>query len=431
MPQPAGGFPAPGDRIGPYRIVRRIGAGGMGVVFEALDTVLHRRIALKVISPPYAGDPAFRVRFAEEARTQASLDSPHVVPVFAHGEADGALYIASQLVPDGDLGAMIRAQGVPPPRVALDLIAQVAAGLADAHAAGVVHGDLKPANVLLRFRCEEASAYLADFGIARRAGVDPPPDRTLPAQGVPVGTPTAMAPELHAGGSPGTTTDVYALGCLLWTALVGRAPYTGSTDDQVAHAHVAAPVPQLEAGGPFEREVNRILRTAMAKRPRERYPSAAALRADLRRVLRAHPAPSAVRAGSARQRRRVGPALVLLVGVTVVGVVGAVALFGDDGGRGAADQHGMTPDERAAARNIAAALTADSGFDVREAACTARKLVRRSGIDGLHEQGVLDDDLDFVADADPAVDPQILSAVISLGASCVFEFPAADAQPSS
>ena len=212
---PAEGFPVPGQRIGPYEIVRQLGMGGMGVVFEAVDTVLNRRVALKIISPYLANDPAFRVRFTQEAQAQASLDSPHVVQVFAHGEADGSLYIASQLIPDGDLGQMIRVSGAPPPGIAIDLLAQISAGLADAHAAGLVHRDIKPANVLLRIRGQEVSAYLADFGIARRTDVDPNLNQTMSTQGFAVGTPSYMAPELHTGARAGTATYVYSLGCLL------------------------------------------------------------------------------------------------------------------------------------------------------------------------------------------------------------------------
>nr|WP_281386002.1 serine/threonine-protein kinase [Nocardioides luti] len=181
--------------MGAFRVGRRIGGGGMGVVFEAYDEGLARRVALKVISPHLADDPAFRARFTREAQAQASLDSAHVVHVYAHGEADGRLYIATQLVPDGDLGMMVRAHGGAPLRTAVDLIAQVASGLADAHAAGLIHRDIKPANVLLRRRDSGLHAYLGDFGIAREIGAD----QTLTAAGT-VGTPSYMAPELHTGG---------------------------------------------------------------------------------------------------------------------------------------------------------------------------------------------------------------------------------------
>ncbi len=470
MTTPAGpqqGYPAPGERIGPYEIVRQLGVGGMGVVFEAVDTVLRRRVALKVIAPFFANDPAFRVRFTQEAQAQASLDSPHVVQVFAHGEADGALYISSQLIPDGDLGAKVRAEGPPAPWVALDLIAQVAAGLADAHAMGLVHRDIKPANVLLRIRGTGVAAYLADFGIARRIDVDPAAEQSLTTQGYLVGTPTYMAPELHTGGTPGATTDVYSLGCLLWAALMGRAPYHGRSDYQLVTAHVSAPVPQIVAAGPFEREVNRILRTAMAKDPRARYPSAAALRDDLRRLLQTLHAPTSVEpgtglepppaptpdpspagcppyAGSAGEapvpppsRSRAGlvaaiaVGTVLLVGVGVVGGVPALRSSDDgvagpgaggDTSTGPTGRDGLTRDERTAADNIAAALAADADFDQIDAQCTARRLVMRSGIEGLQEQGLLDEDLDFVdSGIVGGVDPQVYADIITVGVGCVFE----------
>ena len=275
------GYPQPGEMLGPYRIERRLGGGGMGVVFEATDTVLQRKVAVKVISPHLADDPVFRARFTREAQGQAALDSPHVVHVYAHGEADGRLYIATQLVPDGDLGRLVQAYGAPPPRVAVDLIAQVAAGLADAHATGLVHRDLKPANVLLRTRPDGVRAYLADFGIARQVDAE----QSLTAAGGTVGTPTYMAPELHTGGQAGVASDVYSLGCMLWAALTGEAPYRGTSDYQIVTAHLEQPIPQLPESSPFAAAVNRVLRTAMAKRPEQRYPTAAAMRDDLRRAL--------------------------------------------------------------------------------------------------------------------------------------------------
>lgn len=159
-------LPDPPDQLGPYRIVRRLGRGGMGTVYDAVDTALDRHVALKLIVPELADDPDFRARFVREARAQASLDSPHVVPVFAHGEIDGRLYLASLLVPDGDLGAALRRHGPLPVREAVDLVAQVADGLAEAHRAGLVHRDVKAANVLLRRCGTHTVAYLADFGIA-------------------------------------------------------------------------------------------------------------------------------------------------------------------------------------------------------------------------------------------------------------------------
>lgn len=279
--------PAPGSTLGPYRVERQLGSGGMGVVYEAVDTQLERRVALKVISPHLADDPLFRERFVREARGQASLDSAHVVTVHAFGEQDGRLYIASQLIPDGDLGGLLTRGGAPPLDLAVDLMAQVASGLADAHAAGIAHRDIKPANVLLRRRDSGWHAYLADFGIARQVG----DDQQLTATAV--GTPSYMAPELHTGGSPTPAADVYSLGCLLWATITGTAPYAGTTDYQIVHAHLEDPIPQLEGPGYRIAEVNRVLRTALAKDPGQRYPTAAAMRDDLRRLttLPDRPAP--------------------------------------------------------------------------------------------------------------------------------------------
>ena len=200
-------YPTEGEEIGPFRVVRRIGGGGMGAVFEAEDATLDRRVALKVIAPHLAEDAEFRDRFTAEAQSLAALDSPHVVQVFAHGEHAGRLYIATQLIPDGDLAQLIEDLGAPPLRAGLDLISQVAAGLADAHAAGLVHRDVKPANVLLRRRDGAMSAYLGDFGVAGRVGVE-----RSPREAGTIGTPAWMAPELHSGAPAGVAGDVYSRG---------------------------------------------------------------------------------------------------------------------------------------------------------------------------------------------------------------------------
>lgn len=269
----------PGSRIGRFRLLDQLGQGGMGVVFRALEENLGREVALKVIAPLWAHDPEFRARFTREARAQASLESAHVVAVYAHGEEDGHLYLASQLVPGGDLRQLIRADGTPGDVRALEIIEQVAAGLADAHAAGLVHRDIKPANVLVR-RPGPTRAYLADFGIARR--MDAAASRTTST----AGTPSYMAPELHAGALASPATDIYALGCVLWVALTGTQPYPRPADHLVIAAHESEPVPQLPGGSAMVHATNRILRTAMAKDPAERYRSAAEMRGDLQAALR-------------------------------------------------------------------------------------------------------------------------------------------------
>ena len=435
---PVEGFPAPGERIGPYEIVRQLGMGGMGVVYEAVDTVLQRRVALKVISPYLAGDPAFRIRFTQEAQAQASLDSPHVVQVFAHGEADGSLYIASQLIPDGDLGAMIRAQGraAPARRARPD----------------------RPGRDRAR-RCPRDGARAPRHQAGQRVAADPRRGRL----GLPRGLRHRPADRRRPGSQPDADdagvrdrdADLHGAGAAhrryaghdhgrLLTGMPavggtgGRAPYTGTTDYQLVTAHVSAPVPQIVAAGPFEREVNRILRSAMAKHPSERYPSAAALRDDLRRVLQTYPRTDLGRAGHRRgagdtpadSRPGVGEllavhpglqspehgrprprtttlivaiavGLVLLVGVGIVG--GVLALRGGmttqpggtSGGTtsGPTNEDGLTRDERVAADNIAAAL--DANPTSTRSTPSARRASWCSGPAsmGLQEQGLLDEDL--------------------------------------
>jgi len=241
----------------------------MGTVYEAVDTVLGRRVALKLIVADRACDPGFRAGFLREARAQAALDSPHVVQVFAYGEVGGRLYLASQLIPDGDLGAALRAHGPLPPAEAAELVAQVADGLAEAHRAGLVHRDVKPANVLLRRRGPRTVAYLADFGIAGRADDE------------------------HAHG---VEEDLRALGRVLGSCLTGRTPYDGG------------PVPRLP------RALDRVLRAALTGRL-----PATALRDELR--------VAAAAVGPARRRLRPGVAAAL-----VLAIAGAIALTAPDGG---------------------------------------------------------------------------------------------------
>lgn len=400
-PEPDGA-PAPGDQVGPYRVLRQLGEGGMGTVHEALDTALHRHVALKVIAPGLAGDPGFRTRFVREAQAQASLDSPHVVQVFAHGEADGRLYIASQLVPDGDLGALLRRHGPPPAEQAVDLIAQVADGLAEAHRVGLVHRDIKPANVLLRNRGTDTVAYLADFGIASHVGA-----ASTGAGGA--GTPGYMAPELHRGGTAGPATDVYSLGCLLWATLAGRPPYAG-TSAQVVEGHVSGPVPQLPGRTAHERELNRVLRTALAKAPAERYPSAAAFRDELRSLARTTPA--APRRRTALVAALVAAAAAGVLALAVPAGLVPAGLVQAPGGSG--------PDEGRAIATIARTLEQESDLDAPGARCTAEQLVAEHGVAGLQEQGLLDEDLMLAQDANGDVDPQVLADIFATTFSCVW-----------
>ena len=419
------GYPEPGELIGPYRVGQQLGSGGMGVVFEALDTQLNRQVALKIISPHLANDANFRARFTREAQAQASLDSPNVVHVYAHGEVDGRLYIATQLIPDGDLGQMLQNRGAPALGIAVDLIAQIASGLADAHAAGLVHRDIKPANVLLRIGADSVRAYLADFGIARHVDAG----STLTVAGSTVGTPTYMAPELHTGGVPGPTTDVYSLGCLLWAAISGHAPYTGTSDYQIVNAHLTDPIPQLPETSSMAAAVNRVLRIAMAKQPGDRYRDAGAMRDDLRAGLRLPEGAASAPAGPAPVRTSSGGrtglvvAMVALVVLALVGlgVTYAVTRGGDDEPKAdpttestpresspetpatadspttePPDTEGYTPqdgDEAKAVDNLTEALQQDDTIDAATAECMAAALVDELGVERMVEAGLLNADL--------------------------------------
>ncbi|KRB77137.1 hypothetical protein ASE01_10340 [Nocardioides sp. Root190] len=263
-----------GDVLGPYRITRQLGAGGMGVVFEAVEEGLGRRVALKVLALQLAEEPEFRARFTREATVLARSDSPHIIQVYSHGQQDGCLYLATQFVPGGDLAARVAEEGLPTPDVALDVAAQVASALADAHAVGVIHRDVKPHNVLLRPGQGQVHAYLCDFGIARDD------ESSLTSSGVVAGTYAYLAPERFRGEPATPASDVYALGCLLWFLLAGRAPYDGGLV-QLAHQHEFSPVPQLPGGS---EQVNAFLRRAMAKDPAARHPSAAEAAAQLRAI---------------------------------------------------------------------------------------------------------------------------------------------------
>jgi serine/threonine protein kinase len=410
------------DTLGPYRIVRRLGSGGMGVVHEAWDTGLERPVALKVISPQLADDPVFRERFTREARAQAALTSEHVVHVYAHGEDAGQLWIATQLVPDGDLGRLLREHGAPPALVALDLIAQVASGLADAHSAGLVHRDIKPANVLVR-RGPRIRAYLCDFGIARPLGSEATSTGTI-------GTPSYMAPELHTGGTAGVASDVYSLGCLLWAALSGRAPYGGTSDYEVVSAHLEQPVPQLAGASPQSAAVNRVLRTAMAKRPEDRYPTAAAMRDDLLAAAPLRGAPPPVVDVPTRGRRLAIVAAVVVL-VLAVAAGAAYALTRGDGGAPAAEPTSTpsaqvssppsTPsarDEARAAAAFADALVRQGAMTANQADCVATTVVDDVGLDQLIEDGFFDADLAFL-DPDLADKPAIKDALTSASFDCL------------
>jgi serine/threonine protein kinase len=263
-------LPQVGDNVADYRIERQLGRGGMGVVYLAEQVRLRRWVALKLIVPELAEDEEFRRRFERESQMAASLDHPNVIPVYEAGEADGTLFISMRYVEGSDLRALIRSGGPMEPARAADLVAQAGAALDAAHARGLVHRDVKPANILVAGAPGAEHAYLTDFGLTKHVSSQSGITHT----GQWVGTLDYVAPEQISGGPLDARVDVYSLGCVLFEALTGRVPYPRDSDVAKMYAHMNEPparVSQLApgAGAAFDPLIDR----ALAKRPDERYPS--------------------------------------------------------------------------------------------------------------------------------------------------------------
>jgi DNA-binding beta-propeller fold protein YncE len=272
----------PGDVFAGHRIEEVAGQGGMGVVYRATQLDLDRTVALKVIAPAQAQDPDFRARFVRECRVAASIDHPNVLPVYAAGETDGVLYLTMRFVEGDDLRGLVRRERQLPPERAAHVVAQIAAALDAAHVRGVVHRDVKPANVLLG---ADDHAYLTDFGLTRRLQSHTGTSRT----GQWVGTLGYVAPEQIRGERVDARADVYALGCVLFHALTGVPPYRRDGDEATLWAHLHDPPPPVTALTPgVPSELEALIERALAKHPDDRFPSAGDLgRAALTAVGRA------------------------------------------------------------------------------------------------------------------------------------------------
>jgi Protein kinase domain len=260
-----------GDEFAGYRIERSLGRGGMGVLYLAIEPGLERRVALKLIAPEAAADEVFARRFAEESKIAASIEHPNVVPIYAAGEEDGIPYIAMRYVSGSDLGRRLARGGRLEPAVAAALIAQVGSGLDAIHAAGLVHRDVKPANVLLGGNDGDDHAYITDFGVARNVSTE----SGLTQTGRFVGTLDYAAPEQISGGTVDARADVYALGCLLFKLLTGEVPYPrdGEAARLYAHLNDPPPAPSLHATA-VPMALDDVAIRAMSKEPGDRYPSA-------------------------------------------------------------------------------------------------------------------------------------------------------------
>jgi hypothetical protein len=264
----AGGF-RPGSRIAGYEISEQIGHGGMAVVFRALDLRLNRQVALKILAPVAAADEAFRQRFMRESRLAASVDDPHIIPVFEAGDAEGVLFIAMRLVRGGDVGSLLRREGpLTPGRVAA-LISPIASSLDTAHEAGLVHRDVKPANMLIDARPGRPDhVYLSDFGLSKTALAG----SGLTGTGQFLGTPDYVAPEQILGRTVDGRTDQYALAATAFELLSGAPPFRSDEQFAVIYAHLSGSPPSLAELRPdLPPAVDAVFARALAKEPANRF----------------------------------------------------------------------------------------------------------------------------------------------------------------
>src|SRR5437660_10947670 len=270
-----------GRQLGNYDVIRRIRVGGMGAVYEGKQrTAFNRRVAIKVILGNYAADRDMRRRFAREARTVARLHHPHILPLIEYGDEQKLLYLVMPYIEGGTLTSYLR-RSLPDLNKVSAIYQQLLDAVEYAHDEGLIHRDIKSSNVLLELRRSGAPyVYLADFGLVRTSR-----QAELEQVGKPIlldqvpGTPHYMAPE-QTRGIVTTSTDIYALGVLLYQMLTGELPYNDSDDIKVIEMHLYAPVPSpCDHDASIPPELGEVVRAAMAKQPEGRYKNGAELRA--------------------------------------------------------------------------------------------------------------------------------------------------------
>jgi hypothetical protein len=272
----------PGSRIGKYVLERQIGHGGMAVVFRARDDQLGRTVAVKIMAPSVATDAEFRQRFVRESKAAAAVDDPHIIPVFEAGESAGVLFMAMRYVAGGDVRSLLAREGPLSVDRASAILVSVASALDAAHAAGLVHRDVKPGNMLLDVRRGRPDhVYLADFGLTKattRAA-------SLTSTGRFLGTADYAAPEQIGGRPVDGRADQYALACTAVEMLTGQAPFPHENVMAVLTAHMSEPPPPLSArryGLPAE--LDAVLGRALAKSPSDRYRTCADFAAAFQRA---------------------------------------------------------------------------------------------------------------------------------------------------
>jgi len=252
---------------GRYQLSSRVAIGGMGEVWQATDLVIGRTVAIKILKDEYLGDPGFLERFRAEARHAALVNHEGIANVFDYGEEDGSAYLVMELVPGEALSTILERERVLPTDKVLDIVAQTASALQAAHAAGLVHRDIKPGNLLIT---PEGRVKITDFGIARIADQVP-----LTATGQVMGTVQYLSPEQASGHAASPTTDIYSLGIVAYEALAGRRPFTGESQVAIAMAQINEQPPELPVT--IAEPVRNLVYACIAKKPADRPQTAAHL----------------------------------------------------------------------------------------------------------------------------------------------------------
>jgi serine/threonine-protein kinase len=281
--------PRVGTELAGFRIEGVLGRGGMGVVYVAEQLRYGRRVALKVLAPELTGDQQFRERFELEWRTAARMEHPNIIPIYEAGEAEGVLYIAMRYVEGIDLAALLARVGRLAPERMLTIVGQVGSALDAAHATGLIHRDVKPANVLMATMGEGSDgdhAYLADFGVAKQSQTR----SGLTQTGVFIGTVDYAAPEQIEGKPVDGRADVYALGCVMFQCLAGSRPFEKESEVALISAHLFEKPPSLHAlRTELPQQIDEVIAKALAKSPDDRYSSCRELVAAARASLTASP----------------------------------------------------------------------------------------------------------------------------------------------
>src|SRR6266496_2757220 len=309
-----------GPRIlaGRYEVGRLLGAGGMAEVYEGHDRLLARRMAIKILLSQYAHDPAFLERFRREAQSAASLSHPNIVSVFDTGSDGDTWFIVMELVAGNTLRDLIHLHGPVHPARAAEICSEVAGALAVAHARGIVHRDVKPGNVMLT---TEGKVKVMDFGIARATAVP-----SITQTSAVVGTAQYIAPEQAQGLEVDGRTDVYALGCCLYEMVTGQVPFSGPTPVAIAYRHVREePTPPRALNPDVPPPLERVCLKAMAKRPEDRYQTAAEMQRDLERVRVGEPVTVAGPLPSQQTTQAIGAAGYGEAATSLLGAGGTVA----------------------------------------------------------------------------------------------------------